>query len=225
MSKLSDIISRLAWSAPLVLAARQPTSMAACYDMSFVGVEVLKRFGLNARLLPCVVIAKSSDGSYAHCLGLNESEIRARAADVDGLVSGVVETLNPDHSHHHVAIEVKDRGARVVVDLTIGQLRRYGVPTPFTMWGFCRDWPTWDVDGWHIQYEPSPRLDEAIARAGLYAAKLGVMIEELEELIRHARQYRNHDDFFRSLRASNDRITWSRTLDVMNTWMELGSRP
>lgn len=224
MSKLADTIQGLIWAAPFVLASRKPNSMAACYEMSLVGSEALRAFDFDAKPLPCVVIAQSPDRARGHCLGLTIQELRARV----GSEGGEVLEFEDQGEHHHVAIEVKHRGTRAVIDLTLGQLRHYGIPATLSAWAFSKDWPAFEVEGWVFQYESSPRADEALARTFRYRDKLGGMVGDMEEMIRVARQCRDYDQFFESVKFSMieaDRSLWAEMVAIMESWKRPESLP
>lgn len=224
-----DTINAVALAAPFAMASSM-TTIAACYDMSRAGAEVFAQLGFGAQVLPCSALASGPAGRYV-ALGFTEEDCRnagnplpPRFQMSDVSVRAHAIEPAPDGGHH-VVIEVSHRNARAVVDLTLGQLRLFGVPAPLVGWSWCPwgQWPHAEFDDWHVQYGPSPRPETAVARANMHLHKLSHLVTELQEMALLARRSSDPDDFHARLQQMMGVKNWNRAVAVIGSWTRLES--
>ena len=133
------VVEALTLGAPWALLSRFD-ALSHCIEASVCGVEVLRRHGVEAQCIPCSVIA------------WRDKEVVSA-----GLSAETLERCFPNHGMvldkptFHCVIEVE---AKLLVDLTLGQICAHGVdvpPTFVTNCGFDAQFRT--PAGWRFSYE------------------------------------------------------------------------
>ena len=133
------VVEALAISAPWALFVHFD-ELSHCLEASVSGVEILRRHGVNAKCIPCSVVAWRENKVVA--AGVSAETLERRFPNERVLI---------DKPTFHCAIEVEDR---LILDLTLGQICAYGVdvtPTFVTACGFEAKFKT--ADGWNFTYE------------------------------------------------------------------------
>lgn len=135
MNYLHRMIEALKLASPICLAFRFEDNFAHCIEASVSGAEALRRREIEARALPCAVLVKSTNGMQGWSLGLNPRQIYDRAVEpivtFEEWSKGRFMGRLDDEYPIHMVIEAKHAGERVIVDLTLGQLRSPGrAPVP-----------------------------------------------------------------------------------------------
>ena len=153
-----------------------------CHQASHCGVEVLRRLGYKAEVLPCAIIAQgrgwscsvghSRESSYEAYLK-NQPNAPTLEQWVESNTSPWVNNEKP----FHLVLEAwSPSNERAIADLSLGQLRLGGYKNcPSSIVWFGLGWPKFDTDdGGYILYEKCPH---EIDPAWLQCTDLEEMIE------------------------------------------------
>lgn len=169
---LRRLVCALHMAAPLVLARQFSDGLSHSFDVSVAACRVLCDHGVSARLLPTVLYVLSerrgvglvvgvTAGEHAQFLRENADALLAAPTAEGAAEEGGREGV--DVVHTHLVAEGRFGGERVVVDLTLGQLREHGVPAPACLSWFGEEWAEREWGGWRVEFGPSPREEWLLA--------------------------------------------------------------
>jgi hypothetical protein len=202
-----DVTGALCLAAPFAIAARFD-DYNHCVVASAAGSAVLKRFGLNSELVFCGLILEHTTRETIGSIGVRPQWVYDRIAWGDAQPEPFEEWLKraggdytPDSIH--AVIRVKAPPRFLLIDLTIGQIRkrlpaalREGLRTSMTIRG-TNKWPTAQFGEWFVRYMPSEKdtgyLDETIR---VYSRLDSGLAGDLYDLTRLALEVRNDIDLF-----------------------------
>jgi hypothetical protein len=158
-------------AAPVCLEIHFKGDLARCVEASHAGVEVLRRHGIQARVVPCAVVVAPPKGTDIPRLLLGHN-----AESTYALINEHSQTKPPpfeewqaiygrskDPYPLHVVIRAQHAGEEALIDLTLGQLIQVSggqIRLPKTYAHFGKDWPIGDTsDGSQVVYMDCPYPD------------------------------------------------------------------
>lgn len=171
---LQRMIDALVLVAPLCIASRYEDGFKHCVEASVCGASALRRRRIDARPIPCAVVALGEGEASALTIGLTPRQLHERI-DWGAAQRQPFETWRADAARGvpdddapiHEIIEARFAGRRALIDLTIGQLRQTGHPDamkiPLCLVGTGDGWPSFHVPAWTISYEASPHDPTVVA--------------------------------------------------------------
>lgn len=168
---LQQVVDALLLASPICLFSRFE-EVSHCIEVSTAAAEALHVFGIDARVVPCGVVAYSAARRVYGVLGVSPRFIHARTPGAPPFeawlkrhnISGPSVRAAP----LHVAVEVRHVEARVLIDLALGQL--LCLPSedlilqpvmPFPE----GEWPCFEVGDWEVRYqanEQAPQVEELV---------------------------------------------------------------
>lgn len=164
MSKLKQAIDALLLANPLCLAMRYDDGLGHCIEASVNGAMALQKHGVSAEAVPCTLRADNQPKDRSLTIGMHPQELYERFDKSDGKCPPYEEWI-AHHAHSlpaeeemgrmHMIIRASHDGEHVFVDLTAGQIRKFGfdVPLHIVSYGTEVAWHGFDFpDGTSIEY-------------------------------------------------------------------------
>lgn len=175
-------IDALVLVAPLCIAARYEDGFKHCVEASVCGAAALRRRKVDARPIPCAVLAMGDGEASGLTIGLTPRQLYERvdfgAAErppFEAWRADVARAVPDEEDPIHEIIEARFAGQRALIDLTIGQLRQTGHPDamkiPLSLVSTGDGWPSFHAPGLTISYEASPHPPAVIASSNAKVKK------------------------------------------------------
>jgi hypothetical protein len=218
---LRRTVSALLMSNPFALAARFD-SVNHCVEASNCGAAALRKYRIDARAILCSLVVDGAGGAAS--AGHNvETVFEFNRTHVDGFsmtLSQFKETAYAagfprDPYPFHVIIEARHAGDRAIIDPTLGQLRRQGLPVPLHVVTYGSGWPDLELvsTGTRVTYDacPYPRKVMPEARSYVNAGYTG----DLLELMKTAAQCNLDDDAFHRVLRTRSPGVYVKTLRMI----------
>lgn len=207
------IIDVLGWAAPFAMAVRYSDGPSHCIEMSLAGAEVLRRRGIGASVGTCAIWAESLVKDVGVTVGLSAREVWARFSEPrppfdDWIRDGGLVNVGGNSDPVHCVIETDCEH----IDLTFGQLRRYGFRVPLVLIAPLADGHlTITADQWRASYIECPRSPDPS-----WPVNPG-LVDDLDELVSLGRQLANHETFVTFLGRIH-RPMFDVCIDNMTSW-------
>lgn len=164
---LRKIVAALKLASPVCLAGRFEDGWAHCLEASVYGARALERRNIKARPVPCAVLGVNDANTRNLSLGLTGREIFERyerevgeTLDFEAWKAQHLQGVPDDVAPIYMVIRAHFHSEHVLIDLTSGQLGRVtgdDLPTQLDAIGPGDKWPSFNVNGWNIEYTSSPR--------------------------------------------------------------------
>lgn len=187
MNYLEKIVRGLELASPYVFAARYEDFAERPIEAALAGAAALRKRKLDAKVAPCAIVGVNEAGTRRLAVGLSPREIYARlerdhAATNDDAAASALEPFDAWHAkfapglaaddpQFHAVVTVSFGGEHATLDLGLGQVRRLtgaNIPICLSMLAPQREWPRVEIDGWTLEYVPSPRSEAILPTLRAY---------------------------------------------------------
>jgi hypothetical protein len=125
--RFGEILNALKMATMPALALRFE-NLAHCFEASISGAEVLAGHRVTTRLVPVFMIAVNEASGKHLANGASIDEVHRVCSEADPL-----EACQFSEDNFHVVIDATYQGHRAMVDLSCGQLIRFGVDVPLAI--------------------------------------------------------------------------------------------
>ncbi|MDI1450013.1 hypothetical protein [Polyangium sp. 6x1] len=199
MTYLERMVTALAMASPWCMAARY-ADLAHCIEASMGGVGALKKHRIDARPLPCVVVAgnpRAGEQGYVHALGHTAESAyewfcsHTEPGDEPPPAFEEWKTgVSFPASSLHLIIEAKHCGKRALIDLTAGKIHEASagqIDVPPVVVYYGEGWPDLDLDNdSYLSYAASPyrEITRAPWRDHDFSGVIGDMVDVMGVALR-----------------------------------------
>jgi hypothetical protein len=187
-------VQALVLVSPLAIAARYDDGFGHCVEASVAGAAALRRHGIDkAKPVPCSVLVERDDGASTLTIGYSArqlyDQLEGEKPSFDDWRSGPALRVPDQENPIHEVIRARVGKTSVLIDLTLGQLRKTGTEDsekiPLRIFGVGDDWLSFHVPPWTIRYLASPHDPQVIARSNANVNKCSVpaFVDDLSDLM------------------------------------------